>query len=469
MQPTSLAFKANAQRALGDRVLQAALGFARGGFQHRRRAAADRLPEFEALRDAAKAIKDHTLAHLDLYLEAFERRVLEQGGKVHWARDAAEARAVILKLCKAAGARSVTKSKSMIAEEIGLNEALEANRIARVETDLGEYIVQLAGETPSHILAPAIHMTRQRIADLFVEHHHRPRVEAADALLAEARAALRQRYFAAEVGITGANFLVAETGSVILVTNEGNAELTQGLPKTHIVVVSLEKVVPTFEDACTLLRVLARSATGQEFSAYTTILTGPKRPSDLDGPSQFHIVLVDNGRSEVVGSEFQDILRCIRCGACMNHCPVYLTTGGHAYGWVYPGPMGAVLTPQFIGIEQAHHLPSASSFCGRCEAVCPVRIPLPKLMRYWREQEFGKRLAPPVARYGTRLWAFAAARPALYHLGAGLAVRLLGLLGGRRRRFRSLPLAGGWTGARDLPAPEGRTFQALWRARGGRS
>ncbi len=469
MEPTSLAFKANAHRALGDRVLQEALGFARGGFQSKRRAAADRLPEFEALRDAAKAIKDHTLAHLDLYLEAFERRVLEQGGKVHWARDDAEARAVIVRLCKAAGARSVTKSKSMICEEIGLNEALEANGIARVETDLGEYIVQLAGETPSHILAPAIHMTRERVADLFAEHHHRPRVDAPEELLAEARAALRQRYFAAEVGITGANFLVAETGSVILVTNEGNAELTQGLPKTHIVVASLEKLVPTFEDACTLLRVLARSATGQEFSAYTTILTGPKRPADLDGPTHLHVVLVDNGRSEVVGTEFQDILRCIRCGACMNHCPVYLTTGGHAYGWVYPGPMGAVLTPQFIGIEQAHHLPSASSFCGRCEAVCPVRIPLPKLMRYWREQEFVKGLAPPTARYGTRLWAFVARRPALYHLGARIGMRVLGLLGGRRGRFRSLPLAGGWTGSRDLPAPEGRTFQAQWRARGGRS
>jgi L-lactate dehydrogenase complex protein LldF len=469
MQPTSLAFKDNARQAMADPVLQAALGFARTGFQDKRRAAALRLPEFEALRDQAKAIKDHTLAHLDLYLEAFEQRVIEQGGKVHWARDAAEARAVILRLCRAAGARSVTKSKSMICEEIGLNEALEASGIARVETDLGEYIVQLAGETPSHILAPAIHMTKERVADLFAEHHGRPRVATPEALLDEARQALRRRYFEAEVGITGANFLIAATGSVVLVTNEGNAELTQGLPKTHIAVASLEKVVPTLEDACTLLRVLSRSATGQEFSAYTTIVTGPKRPNDLDGPANFHVVLVDNGRSQVVGSEFQDILRCIRCGACMNHCPVYLTTGGHAYGWVYPGPMGAVLTPQFIGIEQGHHLPSASTFCGRCEAVCPVRIPLPKLMRYWREEQFTRRLSPPTARYGTRLWAFAATRPGLYHLGARLAAGLLGLLAGRRGRFRRLPLAGGWTGTRDLPAPTGRTFQALWRARGGGS
>jgi L-lactate dehydrogenase complex protein LldF len=360
----------------------------------------------------------------------------------------------------------VTKSKSMVAEEIALNEALEANGIRRVETDLGEYIVQLAGETPSHILAPAIHMTKERVAALFAEHHGTPRVEEPEALLAEARRALRQRYFEADVGITGANFLIAATGSVVLVTNEGNAELTQGLPKTHIVIASLEKVVPTFEDACTLLRVLARSATGQEFAAYTTVLTGPKRPPDLDGPTSFHVVLLDNGRSAMLGGEFQDILRCIRCGACMNHCPVYLTTGGHAYGWVYPGPMGAVLTPNFIGIEQAHHLPSASTFCGRCEEVCPVRIPLPKMMRHWREQQFSTGLGPPVGRYGTRLWAFVAKRPALYHLGARVAIGLLGRLGRGAGRFRRLPLASGWTAARDLPAPQGSTFQAQWRARG---
>jgi L-lactate dehydrogenase complex protein LldF len=468
MQPTSLAFKDNVHRALDDQVLQQALRFARSGFQQKRADAAARLPEFEALRDAAQAIKDHTLDRLDIYLELFEQRVMEQGGKVHWARDDAEARAHVVRLCRAAGARSVTKSKSMIAEEIGLNEALEANGIARVETDLGEYIVQLAGQTPSHILAPAIHMTKERIADLFAEHHGRPRVDAPEALLAEARRVLRQRYFEAEVGITGANFLIAETGSVVLVTNEGNAELTQGLPRTHIVVTSIEKLVPTLEDACVLLRVLARSATGQDFSAYTTFLTGPKRPTDLDGPTSFHVVLLDNGRSKMVGSELQDMLRCIRCGACMNHCPVYLTAGGHAYGWVYPGPMGAVLTPSFIGIEQAHPLPNASTFCGRCEEVCPMRIPLPRLMRHWREDQFARKLNPATARYGLKVWAFAAKRPTLYHLGTRLAIGLLGLLGRRRGRFARLPLAGGWTDTRDLPAPQGRTFQARWRAeRGG--
>ncbi|HEX6141777.1 MAG TPA: LutB/LldF family L-lactate oxidation iron-sulfur protein [Geminicoccaceae bacterium] len=465
MQSTSLAFKDNARRAMADPTLQKALAMAKPGFQQKRAAAAARLPEFEALRDQAKAIKDHTLAHLDLYLEAFERRVVELGGQVHWARDAAEAREIVVRLCREAGAKIATKSKSMVSEEIGLNEYLEANGIERVETDLGEYIVQLAGEVPSHILAPAVHMTKDQVADLFQRHHKKPRLNEAEALVAEARAVLRQRYFEADVGITGANFLVAETGSVVLVTNEGNAELTQGLPRTHICVTSIEKVVPTLEDACTLLRILARSATGQEFSAYTTLVTGPKRPDDQDGPEHFHLVLLDNGRSRMVGTEMQEMLRCIRCGACMNHCPVYLATGGHAYGWVYPGPMGAVLTPNFIGIEEARHLPNASTFCGRCEQVCPVRIPLPKLMRRFREEEFQKKLSPPTARYGLRGWAFAARRPALYHLGARVAIRLLGLLGGRRGRFRSLPLAGGWTATRDLPAPLGTTFQAAWRAR----
>ncbi len=463
MQPTSLAFKSNVKKALGDKTLQRALAMAEGGFQKKRAEAAGRLPEFEALRDAAKAIKDHTLNHLDLYLEAFEERVIEQGGQVHWAEDDAEARSIIIKLCKEAGARSVTKSKSMVTEEIGLNEALEAAGIDPVETDLGEHIIQLAGQRPSHILAPAIHMTKDRISDLFAEHHDRPRVEEPEALLGEARQFLRQKYLDADVGITGANFLVAETGSIVLVTNEGNAELTQGLPKTHIAVASIEKLVPTLDDAFTLLRVLARSATGQEFSAYTTVLTGPKRTGDLDGPASFHVVLLDNGRSTMLGTGFQDMLRCIRCGACMNHCPVYLTAGGHAYGWVYPGPMGAVLTPKFIGIEEGQHLPNASTFCGRCEQVCPVRIPLPNMMRHWREDQFQKKLTPPTARYGLALWSFAARRPWLYHGGTRLAMAALGWLGRAKGRFRKLPLAGGWTVSRDLPAPSGQTFQARWQ------
>ena len=276
---------------------------------------------------------------------------------------------------------------------------------------------------------------------------------------------LRPEFLAADVGITGANFLIAETGSSIIVTNEGNGDLTQILPRIHIVVTSIEKVVPTLEDAATLLRLLARSATGQEFSSYTTLSTGPRRPGDLDGPEQYHVVLLDNGRTDLLGGEFQDMLRCLRCSACLNHCPVYAAVGGHAYGWVYPGPMGAVLTPALVGLHEAGHLPNASTFCGRCESVCPVKIPLPKMMRHWREREFERRLSPPAYRSGLRLWAWLATRPALYHAFSSVASRVLGALGGGRGRFRHLPLAQGWTAVRDLPAPEGRSFQSLWAER----
>jgi L-lactate dehydrogenase complex protein LldF len=465
MEANSLDFADNAHEALANPVLQSALAKIKTGWVAGRARAASRLPEFEALRDQGRDIKNHSLVHLDLYLEAFEAKVTERGGSVHWARDAAEARAIVLDLCRAAGARTVTKSKSMITEEIGLNDFLEAHDLQPVETDLGEYILQIARQPPSHIVGPAVHMTQDEIADLFERHHGGPRLEEAGEMVAAARRIMREKYLAADVGITGANFLIAETGSAITVTNEGNAELTQGLPKTHIVIASLEKVVPTMEDAFTLLRLLARSATGQEFSTYTTVMTGPKRAGDLDGPEAFHVVLLDNGRTRMLGNEFREMLRCIRCGACMNHCPVYLATGGHAYGWVYPGPMGSVLTPQFIGIEQGWPLPNASTFCGRCEEVCPVRIPLPRLMRHWREEQFRRQLTPPTARRGLALWAFFASRPWLYRLATGVAMRVLGSLG-RKGRFKALPLAGGWTSTRDLPAPQGRTFMSQWQ--GGR-
>ena len=388
---------------------------------------------------------------------------------MHWASTPQEACAAVLQICRSVGAKTVTKGKSMVAEEIGLNDFLEGNGITPVETDLGEYIIQLRHEPPSHIIAPAIHLVKEQVADTFRAEH---RLLDPDRSLAEprqmcdeARAILRPRFLAADVGITGANFLVAETGSSIIVTNEGNGDLTQTLPRIHIVMASLEKLVPTLEDAATLLRLLARSATGQEFSSYTTISTGPRRAGDLDGPEQYHVVLLDNGRSALLGGEFQDMLRCIRCAACINHCPVYTAVGGHAYGWVYPGPMGAVLTPSLIGIETAGHLPNASTFCGRCESVCPVKIPLPKMMRHWREREFAARLSPPAYRTGLSVWAWVARRPALYHVLVETVSRVLGWAGRGHGRFRALPLANGWTAVRDLPAPEGRSFQSLWAER----
>jgi L-lactate dehydrogenase complex protein LldF len=469
MRATSHAFKSNAHEALVDATLQKALGIMKGGFQVRRAEALAKLPEFEALREAASGIKNHTLEHLDFYLEAFEAKVTARGGTVHWCRTPAEARDAVLGICQRLGAKTVTKGKSMIAEEIALNDFLEANQIVPVETDLGEYIIQLRHEPPSHIIAPAVHLVKEQVAETFRESHKEldpaRKLEDARTLCDEARAVLRQKFLRADVGVTGANFLIAETGSSVIVTNEGNGDLTQTLTKAHIVLASLEKVVPTLEDTATILRLLARSATGQEFSTYTTFSTGPRRPEDTDGPGEYHVVLLDNGRSAMLGTEFQDMLRCIRCSACLNHCPVYAAVGGHAYGWVYPGPMGSVLTPNLIGIQEAGHLPNASTFCGRCESVCPMKIPLPKMMRHWREREFEKQLSPAAYRYGLVVWAFFARRPSLYRFAAAAATRILGFVGRPRGRFRSLPLAGGWTRGRDMPAPQGRSFMSLWAER----
>jgi L-lactate dehydrogenase complex protein LldF len=274
---------------------------------------------------------------------------------------------------------------------------------------------------------------------------------------------LRERFLAADVGITGANFLVAETGTSVIVTNEGNGDLTQTLPGIHVVLASIEKIVPTLEDLSTILRLLARSATGQEMSVYTTLSTGPRRPGEPDGPGEYHVVILDNGRSAMLGNDFQEMLRCIRCGACMNHCPIFHAVGGHAYGATYPGPMGAVLDPAIFGLAETRHLPNASTFCGRCEAVCPMQIPLPKLMRHWREKEFERALAPATQRYGLRLYAFLARRPRLYRMATRIAAASLAAMGGRRGRLARLPLAGGWTRHRDMPAPAGRTFMDSYR------
>ena len=466
---TSPQFKKNAHEALLDPQLQQAMGNVRVGFIEKRQAVVDKLPEFDQLRDSAREIKNHTLAHLDLYLERYEKKVTEAGGHVHFARDAEEMRALVLDICRKAGAKTVTKGKSMISEEVGINAHFEANGITPVETDLGEYIIQLRNEGPSHIIAPAVHLTKAQVESDFrrVHTHLDPNRDLSEprTLLTEARAVLRSRFLAADVGITGANFLIAETGTSIIVTNEGNGDLTQTLPKVHIVLASLEKLVPTLEDASQILRVLARSATGQEMSVYTTLSTGPRRPGDVDGPQEYHVVLLDNGRSAMLGSEFEEMLRCIRCGACMNHCPVYHAVGGHAYGWVYPGPMGAVLTPTLIGVDKAGNLPNASTFCGRCESVCPMKIPLPKMMRHWREREFERHLSPATVRYGIAFWAFFAKRPTLYRLATRIGMGALALFGRAKGRFSWLPFAGGWTKYRDFPAPQGDTFQAQWAKR----
>jgi L-lactate dehydrogenase complex protein LldF len=467
MISTSQRFKTNAQVALLDTGLQQALQKARGGFIDKRHKAIDALPEFEQLRAAAIEIKKHTLAHLADYLEYFENRVTQSGGHVHWARSAEEANRIVIELCRQANAKRVTKGKTMVGEETGLNDALEAAGLEAIETDLGEYIIQLAHEPPSHIIAPAVHKSRRQIADLFREHHQsygfKSALETVPEIVDEARKVLREKFITADVGITGANMLIAETGSTMIVTNEGNGDLTATLPRMHIVISSIEKVVPTLDDASVLLRLLPRSATGQDITSYMTFFTGPRRAPDKDGPDAFHVVLLDNGRSQMLGNEFREMLHCIRCGACLNHCPVYSSLGGHAYGWVYPGPMGSVLTPLMIGLQNAYDLPNASSLCGRCEDVCPLSIPLPKLLRQHRVQAHERKLGSRTSRLALAAWGYLARRPRLYHWITNHVVRLLARAGRTRGRFRSLPLAGAWTHGRDFPAPQGASFMHQYK------
>lgn len=465
MQIRTREFIPRATFALHDPNLQRALAKAADGFIGKRAKAIAEVPEFEALREAARVRKDEILAELDLWLERFEARVRAVGGQVHWARDAEEARAIVLALCRRAGAKTVAKGKSMVSEEIGLNEALAADGLEVIETDLGEYIVQLAKEPPSHIIAPAVHKTKEQVAELFAEHHGGPPKTTVPELVTEARLQLRRKFFRTDVGITGANFLIAETGASVIVTNEGNGDLTQSLARVHIVTAGIEKVVPALEDATLFLRLLARSATGQDTETYTTYSMGPRRADDPDGPQEYHVVLVDNGRSRMLGGPWRPMLRCIRCGACMNHCPVYGAIGGHAYGWVYPGPMGSVLTPLFVGLDTAYDLPNACTLNGRCGEVCPVKIPLPDLIREVRHAQHRDGLHPPTEQRAKALWRRVAERPALYHGLERLAVRLLATLG-RKGRIRRLPGLSGWTDARDLPAPSGRTFLELWHAKG---
>jgi len=452
-----LSLKKNAKKALKDQNLQTALAQFCAARQQNRRDGVARLPEFDQICDQAVEMKNHVLDHIDFYLDVFEKNVQKVGGHVHWARTDREACDIIGNICREVSARKVVKGKSMVTEEIGLNAHLSKQGIEIFETDLGEYIVQLRGETPSHIIGPAIHVSPAQVAETFKRQHTHldPKRDLKDpaSMVREARHVLREQFLTADVGITGANFLVAETGSAVIVTNEGNADLSQALPNTHIVVTGIDKVVPTLEDAAMLLRLLPRSVTGQESAVYTTLATGSRRENDPDGSENFHVVLVDNGRSTAFGTPFQDMLRCIRCSACMNHCPVFGDIGGHAFGWIYPGPMGQVLTPLLIGLENAVHHPEASSLCGRCEEVCPMHIPLPDLLRKFREELVRRKLDAPTARWGLKIWAAATTHPRCYRSVTAWGVRVL-------RWVSKLPLPRRIS--EKLPVPEGRTFQQLW-------
>lgn len=469
MRQQSMFFKARAGDKLADVRLQANLKTAKGKFvDMRARAVADynEAADFETLRDAGEAIRNRVVENLDTWLELFEQSATARGATVLWAKDGKEICDLVIGIAKQHGVTKAIKSKSMLSEEADLNHALEAASVQPVETDLGEYILQIAGnEAPSHIIAPVMHKNVDEVADLFAKTHNKPRKTDIPALTREAREVLREHFVSAEMGISGGNFLIAESGSVALVTNEGNGRMVTTLPKVHVVITGVEKVVPTLEDFATLMRLLPRSATGQVISNYVSLLTGTKGEADPDGPEHMVFFLVDNGRVGLLGSEFQDMLRCIRCGACMNHCPVYQTIGGHAYGWVYPGPMGSILTPLFTGLEKAIDLPHASMLCNQCGVVCPVKIPLPELLRNLREKQTDEGLRPLTERLALKAWAWVAGRPALYALATRFSVRYLNWLAGGRDRIEVLGVAPGWTAGRDFPAPQGRTFKELYAKR----
>jgi L-lactate dehydrogenase complex protein LldF len=414
-------FRATAKRALGDATLQAALDAATARLYEGRISAWAELGEVEALRDRAHEIRMQTIESLDRHVAEFASAVESRGGHVRFCATADEARSHIIDLCRSAGAKVVAKSKSMASEEIRLNEALENADFRTVETDLGEYILQLAGEHPAHIVAPAINKTARDVAALLSAVEGEEIEPELEPLARAARRQLRNVFETADVGITGANFGVCETGSICLVTNEGNARLVSSLPRVHVAILGMERLVPTLAELAVLLELLPRSATGQRLTTYTTLITGPRRKGEQDGPEELHVVVLDNGRSNLRRGRYREMLACIRCGACLNVCPVYRKVGGSAYGPVYSGPMGAVLAPLLVGIANAPTLPHASSLCGACTAACPVKIPLHELLLDLRRDLVEEGVSPWTERVAFTLWSFLWSRTSGYRLSTRLA------------------------------------------------
>ena len=449
-------FAENAKAALQDAQLRGALRHATTLFGKKRSEAAASLSNWEELRTQARAIKDEVLLHLDRHLETFVQNAEKRGAKVHWARDAAEANAIVTRLIVERGARNVVKSKSMTTEEIHLNAALEHAGMHVVETDLGEYIIQLAHETPSHIIAPAIHKTKRQVAELFTAELGMAPTDDVDQLTSTARSTLRERFATADVGISGVNFGIVETGTIVIVENEGNIRLTTSLPRTHIALMGIEKLLPRFADLDVFFKLLPRSAAGQALSAYQSFITGTKRNASDEGPEELHIIILDNGRSRMLAHPVtRQSLACIRCGACLNSCPVYQQIGGHAYGSVYPGPIGSVITPQLIGMQKAAQLPYASSLCGACREVCPVKIDIPQLLLHLRGEISEKQInGRRKERLAFKLWALVMTRPKLYEKTAK-AARLF-------QRWFKFPVKA-WTNGRDLRPIEAESFREHWR------
>ena len=449
-------------QALGDASLQQALTRLTDTLMAGNRRGYAALADSSELRDHAKRIKEHSLAHLDRYLEQLEASVQKLGGKVHWAADAEEARQIVVGIAQQANCKHAVKSKSMTSEEIHLNPALEQAGIEVTETDFGEFIIQVAGERPSHLVAPAVHHTRESVARVLSAHLGEQLADDPKSLAMVGRRVLREKFRVADMGITGVNFAVAETGTVVLVTNEGNGRLTTTCPRVHVAIMGIEKVLPKFADLPVFLKLLARGATGQTLSVYTTLITGARQPGELDGPDEFHLVLLDNGRSKVLATPFRESLQCIRCGACLNACPVYRRIGGHAYGGVYSGPIGSILTPLYDSVALNPHLPHASSLCGACVSACPVKINIPHMLIGLRELQHEHK-PNRWERWAYKIWSAVLCRPRLY--GWGLAAARLALRPWTHGRWiEQMPGPGGnWTQIRDFPAPAAQSFRDRWK------
>lgn len=415
----------------------------------------------QTLRQQAAAIKRHALNHLPDLLEQAEANMQANGIRVLWAVDAAEANRYVLDIARRHAVDAVVKAKSMVTEETGLNQALEAAGIDVLETDLGEYIVQLGGETPSHIVAPIVHKTKAGIRDLLIEKANMPPTDDVNEMTDFARETLRQRFLTADMGVSGGNFIVAETGAIGLVSNEGNIRLVTSLPRVHVALVGIEKIVPTVADYALLTQVLPRSATGQALTVYTHMVNGPRQPGENDGPEHVYVIMVDNGRSQIYNTDYCEALACIRCGACLNGCPIYQVAGGHAYGWVYSGPIGAVITPLLTGLENATPLPHASTLCGMCKEVCPVDIDIPRMLLDLRHELVQQGQSDTVWNVGMRAWAFGNRSPGRFGLGSKLAAKL-----SRWLKPKSLPgPLRGWTQARSAPRFAPKSFHQLWQER----
>ncbi len=461
----NVTFHERVDDALRDQILHTALDRATGRFQTLRVTALASLPDADAVRDRARMIRAHTLSALDAYLERFAANAERAGAHVHFAKDATALNRLVSEIARQHHVKNVVKSKSMISEETQLNNALEADGIRVIETDLGEYIAQLAHEHPSHIIVPVIHKTKEQIGELLHEKIGIPYYDDPVQMTAAARAKLRLEFLNADMGISGVNFGVAETGTICMVTNEGNGRLTTTAPRVHVALMGIERLVPTLDDLSVMLQVLARSATGQKITVYTNLITGARRAGDGDGPDELHIILLDNGRSRVLGTEVAEILYCIRCGACLNACPVYREIGGHAYGSVYQGPVGAVLTPALGGIAPWSDLPQASSLCGACREVCPVRIDIPRMLLVERDQATRAGKMPIWLRAGLHVYSLTVRHPGLFNLAtmaSRIGSRVMAAPGNGWIRWLPPPL-NAWTRSRDFPAFAATPFHAQFK------